>query len=67
MIRIELTMRNEEELDRMGEIVRDSPGFIEMVIDDIESLSDEDPIARLQILFRTEKDALWFQLKTANE
>jgi hypothetical protein len=52
-----------EAYDRAFELVRSSPGWHQLWIDDIEAYSEDDPLAEMTVYFDSEQHAMLFRLK----
>ena len=45
------------------ELVRSSPGWHQLWIDDIEAYAEDDPVAEMTVLFDSDQHAMLFRLK----
>jgi hypothetical protein len=52
-----------EAYESVTELVRSSPGWMEMLILDVEAWAENDPIAEMTAHFDTEAHAMLFRLK----
>jgi hypothetical protein len=52
-----------EAYDRAFELVRSSPGWHQLWIDDIEAYAEDDPVAEMTVLFDSDQHAMLFRLK----
>jgi hypothetical protein len=52
-----------EAYDRAFELVRSTPGWQQLWIDDIEAYSEDDPLAEMTVYFDCEQHAMLFRLK----
>ena len=60
---VRFTVYAGEVYESMLELVRASPGWLEMYILDVEAWADTDPIAEMTAHFDTEAHAMLFRLK----
>lgn len=63
MTEVKFIVYSGEAYDSVMELVRASPGWLEMSIFDIEAWADNDPIAEMTAHFDTEAHAMLFRLK----
>ena len=63
MTQVTFTVYSGEAYDSAMELVRSSPGWLEMSITDIEAWGDNDPLAEMTAHFDTEAHAMLFRLK----
>jgi hypothetical protein len=63
MIEVRFTVYSGEDYESVMELVRASPGWLEMCILDVEACADNDPIAEMTAHFDTEAHAMLFRLK----
>ena len=60
---VTFTVYSGEDYDSVMELVRTCPGWIEMVIVDIEAWAEGDPLGEMTAYFDTEAHAVLFRLK----
>ena len=63
MTEVTFTVYSGEAYESAMELVRSSPGWLEMYILDVEAWADNDPIAEMTAHFDTEAHAVLFRLK----
>ena len=63
MIEVTFTVYSGENYESVMELVRASPGWMEMSILDMEACAENDPIAEMTAHFDTEAHAVLFRLK----
>jgi hypothetical protein len=63
MTEVNFTVYSGEDYESVMELVRACPGWMEMLILDIESYSEGDPIAEMTAHFDSEAHAVLFKLK----
>lgn len=63
MTEVTFTVYSGEDYESVMELVRASPGWLEMYILDVEAWADNDPIAEMTAHFDTEAHAMLFRLK----
>ena len=52
-----------EAYDRAFDLVRTSPGWYQLWIDDLETYAEEDPLAEMTVFFDSAQHATFFKLK----
>ena len=60
---VKFTIYAGEDYDSVMELVRASPGWLEMYILDVEAWAEGDPLAEMTAHFDTEAHAMLFRLK----
>jgi hypothetical protein len=60
---VKFTVYSGEVYDSVMELVRASPGWMEMSILDVEAWAENDPLAEMTAYFDTEAHAVLFRLK----
>jgi len=63
MTEVRFIVYSGEKYDEALELVRSSPGWLEMYIFDVEAWAENDPIAEMTAHFDTEAHAVLFRLK----
>ena len=63
MTEVRFTVYSGEAYDSVMELVRSSPGWLEMSIVDVEAWADNDPVAEMTAHFDTEAHAMLFRLR----
>ena len=63
MIEVTFTVYSGDDYESVMELVRASPGWMEMLILDIETCAENDPIAEMTAHFDTEAHAMLFRLR----
>lgn len=63
MTEVRFIVYSGEVYDSVMELVRASPGWLEMSIFDVEAWAESDPIAEMTAHFDTEAHAMLFRLK----
>jgi hypothetical protein len=63
MTEVRFTVYSGEKYDEAMELVRSSPGWLEMYIFDVEAWAEHDPLAEMTAHFDTEAHAVLFRLK----
>ena len=63
MTEFTFTVYSGEDYDSVMELVRASPGWMEMYILDVEAWAENDPLAEMTAHFDTEAHAMLFRLK----
>jgi len=63
MIEVRFIVYSGEDYDSVLELVRASPGWLEMYILDVEAWTENDPVAKMTAHFDTEAHAMLFKLK----
>jgi hypothetical protein len=63
MTEVRFIVYSGEKYDEAMELVRSSPGWLEMYIFDVEAWAENDPIAEMTAHFDTEAHAVLFRLK----
>jgi hypothetical protein len=63
MTEVKFIVYSGEKYDEAMELVRSSPGWLEMSILDVEAWAEHDPIAEMTAHFDTEAHAMLFRLK----
>ena len=64
VVRVNIEIYTDEEYDRVCGLVRSSPGWIQMDIDDNgDDFEGGDPMADFAVYFNNEKNAVWFKLQ----
>jgi hypothetical protein len=60
---VTFTVYSGEAYESVTELVRSSPGWLEMYILDVEAWAENDPVAEMTAHFDTEAHAMLFRLK----
>ena len=60
---VKFTVYSGEDYESVTELVRASPGWLEMSILDVEAWAEHDPIAEMTAHFDTEAHAMLFRLR----
>jgi len=63
IVEVQFTVYSGEAYESVMELVRASPGWMEMLILDIEACAENDPIAKMTAHFDTEAHAMLFRLR----
>ena len=63
MIQVTFTVYTGEDYESVMKLVRASPGWMEMLILDVEAWAEGDPIAEMTAHFDTEAHAVLFRLR----
>ena len=64
MIKINVAIHTNDKYDRVCELVRASPGWVQMdITDNGDDFEGDDPIADFAVYFDNEKNAMWFKLQ----
>ena len=63
MTKVQFKVYSGEDYESVMELVRASPGWLEMSIIDIEAYVEDDPLAEMTAHFDTEAHAVLFRLK----
>lgn len=63
MTEVTFTVYSGEAYDSVMELVRSSPGWLEMSITDVEAYVENDPLAEMTAHFDTEAHAMLFRLR----
>ena len=63
MIKVNVAIHTDDEYDRVCELVRASPGWVQMDMTDNGDGFCGDPLADFAVYFDNEKNAMWFKLQ----
>ena len=63
MTEVKFTVYSDEDYDSVMKLARASPGWLEMVIVDVEAWAEGDPLGEMTAYFDTEAHAMLFRLR----